>query len=83
MPEQGFLGSGSLKVKWFTILDGDLKMAFNLLYGKVLSIELCRRFLFLMAFYGGMGKNKLIPFLAQHKQEVGDNVSVCVLNLLP
>ena len=30
MPEKSFLGSTSLKWKWLTILDGDLKMIFNL-----------------------------------------------------
>ena len=34
-----FLGSKSLKLKWLTISDGDVKMTFNLQYERVLSIE--------------------------------------------
>ena len=34
-----FLGSTSLKLKWLTISDGDVKMTFNLQYEKVPSIE--------------------------------------------
>ena len=37
MPEQGFLGSTSLKGKCLTILDGDLKTIFTLQYAKGLS----------------------------------------------
>ena len=44
-PEQSFLGSTFLKRKWLTILDGDLKMTFNLQCGKVISIAFCSRFL--------------------------------------
>ena len=64
MPEQSFLGSTSLKWPWLTILDGDLKMAYNLQYGKVLSIGFCSRFLISNDFLPRNGKTQLIPFLA-------------------
>ena len=64
MPEQSFLGGTSLKWPWLTILDGDLKMAYNLQYGKVLSNGFCSRFLISNDFLPRNGKTQLIPFLA-------------------
>ena len=67
MPEQSFLGITSLKLKWSTILDGDLKTTFNLQYGKVLSRTFCSRFLISNDFLPRKGKTQLIPFLAQRR----------------
>ena len=39
-----FLGSTFSKWKWLTILDGDLKITFNLQYGKVVSVAFCSTF---------------------------------------
>ena len=70
MPEQSFLGSTFLKQKWLTILDGDLKVTFNLQYGKVLSVAFCSCFfLFSNGFLPRNGKTQTfsqIPFPAHN-----------------
>ena len=58
MPEESFLGSTSLKWKWLTILDEDLKMTFNLQYGKVISITFCSGFLISNNFLVRNGKTQ-------------------------
>ena len=60
----GFLGSISFRWKWFTILDGYLKMTFNLQYGKVNTIELCRRFMISNDFLPRNGKRGANSFFS-------------------
>ena len=63
-----FLGSTFLKLKWLmTILDGDLKITFNLQYGKVLSIAFRSSFFISNDYLPRKGKHNLIPILTQYK----------------
>ena len=64
MPEQSFLGSTSLKWISLTILAGDLKITFNLQYGKVLSIVFCSGFLISNDFLPRNGKTQTNPFFS-------------------
>ena len=59
-----FFGKHILK---FTILEGDLKMTFNLHYVKVLSIAFCSRFWISNDFLSRNGKRKPVTFLAQYR----------------
>ena len=54
-----FFGKHILK---FTILEGDLKMTFNLHYVKVLSIAFCSRFWISNDFLSRNGKRKPVIF---------------------
>ena len=58
MPEQSFLGGTFLKWKWFTILDGDFEIIFNLRYGKVLLMAFCSHFLISNDFLPRIGKTQ-------------------------
>ena len=50
-----------------TILDGDLKITFNLQYGKVLSIAFRSPFFISNDYLSRVGKRNLIPILTQNK----------------
>ena len=76
MPEQGFLGSTSLKWKRLTILDGDLKLTFNLQYGNVLSIAFYSHVLISNDFLPRNGKKQTNSFFGT-TQTFG-----CLLNTL-
>ena len=67
MSQQSFLWSTSLKWKWLTYLGGDLKITFNLQYGKVLSIVFYRRFFISKDFLPRKEKTQANTFLVQFK----------------
>ena len=75
MPEQR--GRTSLKWKWLTILDGDLKMTFNLQCGKVLSIASSSPFLIFNDFLPRNGKTQTNSFFGTMQ------IFGCLINTLP
>ena len=65
------------KMKWLAILDGELKMTFNLRYGKVLSIVFCGCFLISNDFLSKNRKTQTNSFFGTTQ------IFGCFINTLP